>query len=136
MEKTPSVSSTNDFSLIGSLLVPTSSSSSSDEEAHGGSNRRKYTLALLALLYAQAISSIESISQEEDLLRSAPPEKEEDGSRAQDGRDRERDGEETTWRLDRVDRGGPDGKGELMDKSGKVHTFSRAFLFSVLLSLD
>lgn len=42
---------------------------------------------------------------------------------AADGRTREREegGEgDRTWKLDRVDRGGPDGKGPLMDPTGKV----------------
>lgn len=40
-----------------------------------------------------------------------------------DGREREREADEGVvagWRLDTVNRGGPDGKGELMDDKGRV----------------
>jgi len=53
-----------------------------------------------------------------------------------DVRQRERENEgaaggtQASWRLDSVNRGGPDGKGELMDAKGKV----RSSLCSVSLS--
>ncbi|CDZ97159.1 Protein phosphatase 2A-associated protein [Phaffia rhodozyma] len=125
--RTTSDTSSNDFMLINSLLPPppsTPSSSSSSAYSHLEASRT-YTLALLSLLYAQTLNSLESIEQEEELLSNAPaeisPVRPGEGERADD-RSRMRDGDDNetaAWRLDRVDRGGPDGRGELMDKSGK-----------------
>lgn len=127
-------SATDDFSLIKSLLPPPPSSSSSPDEADDSppapESLRSYILALLALCYAQALNQIESIGQERSLLESVPDDYEE--RRADDRRERERKeeggGEDGTWKLDRVNRGGPDGKGPLMDPTGKVRSPTLSFL--------
>lgn len=108
----------NDFTLILSLIPK-----AADLNEPTPDSLRTFTVSLLSLLYAQSLAQLESIGQEVELLRSMPSEVERPRD---DVRERERDTEEVaTWRLDSVNRGGPDGKGELMDSRGKV---SRAFL--------
>lgn len=92
-----------------------------DEEADSETEEilRETTLLLLRLLYAHASSQLESIEQELDLLRNAPPSPimgpDDDDKRLQ-----KRKEEENEWKLDIPTPGGPDGKGPLLDPSGKV----------------
>lgn len=113
----------SDFDLILSLLPSTKANSAEDEEEETDSETddilREATLLLLRLTYAQAHSQIESQNQEMELLRNAPAQP---PSRAdQDSRGKQRDADGDMWKLDApVARGGPDGKGPLLDPTGKV----------------
>lgn len=119
----------DDFALIHALLPAApigSAADDGDDAAPAPESLRSYILALMAVLYAQALSQVESISQERSLLESVPDDL--DDRRADDRRARERDEVEDvdrSWKLDRVNRGGPDGKGPLMDPSGKVRSLLR-----------
>lgn len=77
---------------------------------------------LLRLLYAQSQVQLEGLQQEEELLQMAPPSPELRGQLVEhDERTRRREDEASMWRLDDVrPTGGPDGKGPLLDSSGKV----------------
>lgn len=115
----------DDFALILSLLPPTSpSSSSASGSASPSPNLRPFTLSLITLLYAQTLASLDSLKQEVALLESMPAERArelEDGrARMTDRAQEDEDGGDRTWRLDGVRKGGPDGKGELMNAQGKV----------------
>jgi immunoglobulin-binding protein 1 len=96
--------------------------SDDDEDSETAELLRKTTLFLLRLTYTRALSRLESAEQEVTLLHSMPPPP---SSRPQDDpRDAARKTEEEKWRLDRpVPSGGPDGRGPLMDASGKVCTY-------------
>ena len=77
---------------------------------------REAILVLLRLLYTQAHSRMDNMEQELDLLRNAPtPDRrpEEDVRREQ-----RRTADEDMWRVDA--QRGFDGKGSLLDSSGKV----------------
>lgn len=121
-------STSDDFALIHALLPAAPSGSTrnaaddgDDDAAPAPESLRSYILALMAVLYAQALSQVESIGQERSLLESVPADVDE--RRVDDRRAREREEAESgdrSWKLDRVNRGGPDGKGPLMDPSGKV----------------
>ena len=81
---------------------------------------REATLVLLCLFYTQAHSRMDNMEQELDLLRNAPaPSRrpEEDVTREQ-----RRAVDENMWRVDTPQPivNGFDGKGSLLDSSGKV----------------
>jgi immunoglobulin-binding protein 1 len=126
----------DDYALILSLLPSSSSQeSTSNSTAPSSSSEpeslRPYTISLLSLLYAQSLAQLDSIEQETQLLQSVPDDFEEREKTAGDGRERGREGDDeiiSGWRLDSVNRGGPDGKGELMDGSGKVSRLSSSSL--------
>ena len=113
----------SDFELIASLLPDPSAkpTDDDDEDTDAEDILREATLLLVRLTYGQAQAQLQSLEQEIQILRSAPPrppEAPEDPRRA-----REREANDM-WRLDApLPHGGPDGKGPLMDPSGKV-TFS------------
>lgn len=90
-----------------------------DEDEATSDAARDAILLLLRLAYTHANSQLESMDQESDLLRSAPPEPPKQTS--DDPRKDKRKEQDDMWRLDapRVS-GGPDGKGPLLDPSGKV----------------
>ena len=72
----------------------------------------------MRLTYAQAQTSLESLGQELELLKSMPPlPKPSDDLRQKKDKAKEQD---DMWKLDSVQRGGPDGKGPLLDPQGKV----------------
>lgn len=118
------IDSPNDFDLIASLLPKTSSSTGregSDSNTTGGEDEdeaddevaREISLVLLRLVWTQALSQLDSMNQELDLLRSAPPPPPPGPSVS------ETEGGDSTWRLDRMPlTGGPDGNGPLMDSQG------------------
>lgn len=61
------------------------------------------------------------MKQELELLRNAPPSPLHSPSRdVEDPRDKQRGEDEDMWKLDIPVPGGPDGKGPLMDPTGKV----------------
>lgn len=80
---------------------------------------RETTLLVLRLFYARAMTQLQSMEQELELLRNAPPSPML-GPESEDPRDKHRNTEENDWKLDIPLAGGPDGKGPLMDAQGKV----------------
>jgi immunoglobulin-binding protein 1 len=116
----------NNYDLIASLVPSSSSRASKTEEdldSQTDEMLRETTLLVLRLLYAHSSAQLQSMEQELELLRNAPPSPTmgpEDQATAQDPRDRKRKEEENDWKLDKPALGGPDGKGPLMDAYGKV----------------
>ncbi|KAI0718283.1 TAP42-like protein [Fomitopsis betulina] len=115
----PAVETSSDFELIASLLPDSSAkpTDDDDDDADAEDILREATLLLLRLTYGQAHAQLQSLEQEIQILRSAPsrpPEAPEDPRRA---REHETD---DMWRLDSpLTQGGPDGKGPLLDSSGR-----------------
>ncbi|KAF8201491.1 TAP42-like protein [Pholiota molesta] len=108
-----------DYELISSLL-PSSTKAKEDEELDSETDEvlRETTLLLLRLLYVHASTQLQSSEIELELLRNAPP------SPTivpviEDERDKKKKAEDDAWKLDIPIAGGPDGKGPLMDPSGK-----------------
>ncbi|KAF9520601.1 hypothetical protein BS47DRAFT_1286885 [Hydnum rufescens UP504] len=107
----------NNFDLIASLLpnpdsrlgkqARTDEAGDEDDE----DDVREATLLVIRLCWAQAHSQLDSLKQEMEVLRSAPPE---------DERSRSKTMEDDAWRLDpQRAAGGPDGRGALLDAKGK-----------------
>lgn len=117
-----------DYDLILSLLPESRAKSSDDAEdldSETDEVLRETTLVLLRLFYAQASSQLQSLGQEKQLLNSAPHMSEPTGSSTiSDPRNKKRKEEEDAWKLDLQLGGGPDGKGAILDASGKVCVFS------------
>ncbi|OCH93879.1 TAP42-like protein [Obba rivulosa] len=114
---------TSDLELIASLLpdpFAESSSNIEEDDADIEDILREATLLLLRLTYAQAHAQLESLSQELELLRNMPSRPPADLSAADDPRRAKTREVDDMWRLDRpAPQGGPDGKGPLLDPSGK-----------------
>ncbi|KAF5315671.1 hypothetical protein D9611_004938 [Ephemerocybe angulata] len=111
------------FDLIASLLpAPSEGKETKESDTETDEILRETTLILLRLLYAQAQGQLEGLQQEEELLKMAPPSPEiRGGSLEQDERVRRREEEASMWRLDAPrPSGGPDGKGPLLDSSGRI----------------
>ncbi|EPQ57884.1 TAP42-like protein [Gloeophyllum trabeum ATCC 11539] len=107
----------NDFDLITSLLSRGSEDAgNSDDEDDVEDALREVTLLLLRLIYAQARQQNENLTQELELVRNALAQKSASKEGEEDGRRKQ---EEDAWRLDSVPRGGPDGRGPLLDSSGR-----------------
>ena len=115
----------SDFDHFASLLPSATTISKDDEDEDIDSDTddllREATLLLLRLLYAQGRAQVDSLVQELQLLQNAPsppPQQQTDDPRQARARDTE-----NMWRLDApIQRGGPDGKGPLLDPEGKVST--------------
>ena len=77
---------------------------------------------MLRLFYAQTHGEIDGLQQELELLKNAPPEPPKPPSNdPRQGKKRQQ--EEDMWRLDAPrPMGGPDGKGPLLDSSGKARS--------------
>ena len=127
-----SESASSEFDLISSLLPSPSPSRSAtlddDEEPDSDSDDvlREATTLLLRLCYGQAHSRLESMEQELELLRDAPPSPR---IRSQlppdDRRGKARESENDMWKLEAPRSSlGLDGKGPLLDSSGKASKFS------------
>ncbi|KAG6868814.1 hypothetical protein C0993_009696 [Termitomyces sp. T159_Od127] len=114
-----------DFDLIASLL-PSSVRSAADEEDDIDSETedilRETTLLLLRLKYAQTQSQVERLEQELELLAKAPPSPPRPSyQEADDRRTKIRENDNDMWKLDAPQSSlGADGKGPLLDSSGKV----------------
>ncbi|KAG6880262.1 hypothetical protein C0992_001831 [Termitomyces sp. T32_za158] len=114
-----------DFDLIASLL-PSESMRSGDEEDDIDSETedilRQATLLLLRLKYAQTQSQLENLEQELELLAQAPPSPPRPSyQEADDRRTKIRKNDNDMWKLDAPQSSlGADGKGPLLDSSGKV----------------
>ena len=110
--------SQTDFDLIRSLLPPTVAAQENDEDEDDSDTDeilREAVLLLLRLNYAQAYSQLESMDQEFELLRSAPPPRQ---GPPMDDRKNKPNEEDDMWRLDTKSRIGE--SGPLLDASGKV----------------
>lgn len=112
----------SDFELIASLLPSYSAAQSTleaEEDEEAEDVLRKATLLLFRLTYTQAQTQLESLEQELELLRSMPPPPpSSEDARQRQGKAKDQD---DMWRLDAPrPSGGPDGKGPLLDPSGKV----------------
>ncbi|KAJ7256502.1 TAP42-like protein [Mycena haematopus] len=117
------VETESDFDLISSLLPKKTEGGTEEEDEEEDSESedilRETTLLLLRLCYAQAESQLLSLAQELELLQSAPRMPPSPASQPEDDRrGKERAAEGDMWKLD-VPRGGPDGKGPLLDPTGK-----------------
>ncbi|KAF7363805.1 Serine/threonine protein phosphatase PP2A-associated protein [Mycena sanguinolenta] len=112
-----------EFDLISSLLPKKLEGGAEEEEEDEESDDilRETILLLLRLCYAQAASQLLSLAQELELLQNAPRMPPPPPSRPEnDRRGKERAAEGDMWKLDAPSpRGGPDGKGPLLDPSGK-----------------
>jgi hypothetical protein len=109
--------SPTDFDLIAALIPPSAPASTTvGDEEDDEDERRTATLLLLRLAYAQAHAQLASISQELELLRSAPP-----APPLHQPGTSDREAERALWTLDAprsistAQRGGP-----LLDSAGKV----------------
>ncbi|KAF9819742.1 hypothetical protein IEO21_01833 [Rhodonia placenta] len=113
----------SDFELIASLLPESSQKSvpppaDDEDDADTEEILREAILLLLRLTYGQAHAQLQSLEQELQLLRSAPPPRPSQPP-ADPRRAKERQ-VDNMWRLDAPrPQGGPDGKGPLLDPSGK-----------------
>ncbi|KAF9495855.1 TAP42-like protein [Pleurotus eryngii] len=119
-QASPLKSSPSEFDLIMALLPPEveNDDEQDDEDEATSDAARDAILLLLRLAYTHANSQFESMDQELDLLRSAPPEPPTQTS--DDPRRDKRKELDDMWRLDAPTvSGGPDGKGPLLDPSGK-----------------
>ncbi|KAJ7583052.1 serine/threonine protein phosphatase PP2A-associated protein [Mycena floridula] len=112
----------SDFDLISSLLPSTDLSYDGDDEDDSDTDEvlREAMLLLFRLFFAQAQSQLESMEQELQLLRTAPnmspsPRPGDNDDR----RSRQRDADNDMWKIDAPSGLGTDGKGPLMDSTGK-----------------
>jgi immunoglobulin-binding protein 1 len=120
----------SDFHLISSLLPsppePKSSATPDDDDEPDSEMDdilREATILLLRLCYAQAHSHLESMELELELLRTAPPSPPRHSQPpTDDRRGKVRESESDMWKLDAPSNLGADGKGPLLDSSGKVIT--------------
>ena len=127
--------SPTDFDLIAALLpssAPVSTSVNDDEDDED--EKRTATLLLLRLAYAQAHAQLASITQEFELLRSAPPAPPLHQPGTSDRARSSREADRAVWTLDAprsmstAKRGGP-----LLDSAGKVCGQCDALLWAFLL---
>jgi immunoglobulin-binding protein 1 len=119
--------SSGDLALIASLLpthsvkAPAAPAADDEDEDFDSSTSellRNTTLLLLRLTYAHARSRLDSAEQEAALLEAAPPPM--SAPPADDSRVAVRQAESDMWRLDQpAPAGGPDGRGPLLDSSGR-----------------
>ncbi|PCH37895.1 hypothetical protein WOLCODRAFT_114406 [Wolfiporia cocos MD-104 SS10] len=109
----------SDFALIASVLPDLATLPAGDEDDTDTEDiLRDATLLLLRLTYAQAHAQLQSLNQELQLLRSTPPSH--PSLPAEDLRHAKAREQDDMWRLDQPQlQGGPDGKGPLLDPSGK-----------------
>ncbi|KAF5358471.1 hypothetical protein D9756_001392 [Leucocoprinus leucothites] len=124
--------SQSDFDSISSLLPspPSPTTTSSDElDSETDEILRTTTILLLRMLYAQTHTHLESMEQELELLKCAPPSPSsapppgDEGGDVRIGNGKGRDTEqEEIWKIDLNvpgGTGGPDGKGPLLDERGR-----------------
>ncbi|KAG2106683.1 TAP42-like protein [Suillus discolor] len=111
--------SQSDFDLIRSLLPSTITPQASDEDEEDDSETdeilREAVLLLLRLNYSQAYSQLESMDQELELLRIAPPSPR-PGPPSDDRKNKLKD-QDDMWKLDTKSSVGE--SGPLLDSSGK-----------------
>ena len=122
--------SVSDYDLTASLLlvslIPTESEKELDSETD--EILRDTTLMLLRLFYARAASQLQNVEQEQELLQNVPPSNPTRSSGgSEDSRDKTRREKDNAWKLDLPLERGLDGKGSMLDASGKVINFSVIF---------
>lgn len=112
-----SIDLSDDLGLVASMLSVSNPSEEYQEVDDEDEALRDIYLLIIRLIWVQAQSHLESMEQELELLRNAPPlASEQSATRAY---------EDVTWRLDLPSNmGGPDGRGPLMDSSGRVSYIS------------
>lgn len=113
----------SDYDLVASLLPSSSAETTSAQEAGSEIEEvtRETTIVLLRLFYGQTHGEIDSLQQELELLKNAPPEPPKPPS--DDARLAGKKQEDEMWRLDQPrPSGGPDGKGPLLDAQGRVRS--------------
>lgn len=114
--------------MISSLLPLKSPRSTDDDDDDVDSETedilREATLLLLRLKYAQTQSQLENLEQELELLAKAPPSPPHPSYQETDDRRTQiRDNDNDMWKLDAPRLSlGADGKGPLLDPSGKVRS--------------
>lgn len=85
---------------------------------------RELTILALRMMYVQTLSNIQSLLQEQELLKNAPPEPEIPPTYDQDERKKAQKKQDDIWKLDAPRlTGGPDGRGPLLNPQGKVSLF-------------
>lgn len=105
----------NEFGLFVSLLKLSSSMDSANQgEEDQDEVTRETILLLLRLYFGQAYAQMQSMQEEMELLQQAHLYNTSSSIYDTSGPS------DDTWRLDVLPRGGIDGKGPLMDSSGKV----------------
>ncbi|TFK94812.1 TAP42-like protein [Polyporus arcularius HHB13444] len=112
------VEPSSNLELIASVLSQKPSDAAT-EDADTEEVLREALILLLRCIYAEARSQLESTNQELELLRHAPPAPPQQVP-SDDPREARRHAEDDMWKLDApANRGGPDGKGPLLDPQGK-----------------
>ncbi|KAH9852697.1 serine/threonine protein phosphatase PP2A-associated protein [Lenzites betulinus] len=108
--------------LIASVLPdPSQKTADSSEEPDADTEEvlREAVILLLRFIYAEAQTQLERTNEELELLQNAPPSPPQ-RARIDDPRLAKKDPGDDLWRLDGpVNKGGPDGKGPLLDPQGK-----------------
>ncbi|KAI0636606.1 serine/threonine protein phosphatase PP2A-associated protein [Trametes polyzona] len=112
----------SNLELIASILPdPSKTTSDSNEEPDADTEEvlREAIILLLRYIYAEAQTQLERTNEELELLRHAPPEPPQRPP-VNDPRVAKRQAEDDMWKLDApLNKGGPDGKGPLLDPQGK-----------------
>ncbi|KAI0647427.1 serine/threonine protein phosphatase PP2A-associated protein [Trametes meyenii] len=113
---------TSNIELIASILPgesPKPDSASEEPDADTEDILREAVVLLLRFIYAEAQTQLERTNEELELLRMAPPIPPQPTPTA-DPRVGKKQAQDDMWKLDApVNRGGPDGKGPLLDPQGK-----------------
>ncbi|KAI0373031.1 serine/threonine protein phosphatase PP2A-associated protein [Pilatotrama ljubarskyi] len=114
--------SSSNVELIASVLPdPSQKSADSGEEPDADTEEilREAVILLLRFIYAEAQTQLEKTNEELELLLNAPPLPPQQ-SPSDDPRVAKKRAEDEMWKLDApLNRGGPDGKGPLLDPQGK-----------------
>ncbi|KAI0333615.1 serine/threonine protein phosphatase PP2A-associated protein [Cubamyces sp. BRFM 1775] len=112
----------SNIELIASILLdPAKQSSDTTEETDADTEEilREALVLLLRFIYAEAQTQLERTTEELELLRNAPPLPPQRPP-SDDPRVAKKRQEDDMWKLDApLNRGGPDGKGPLLDPQGK-----------------
>ncbi|KAJ3483912.1 hypothetical protein NLI96_g5990 [Meripilus lineatus] len=119
--QSPDFSTETDFDQIASLLPSGTEEETQADNTDSSTDEilRETSLVLLRLYFARAQNELNSIEQELELLRSMPPPPppQPTSNDPRLGKAKEQD---DMWKLDApLPTGGPDGKGPLLDRSGK-----------------
>lgn len=125
------VEPSSNVELIASVLPDPSQKPSDAAAEHDADTEdvlREALILLLRFIYAEARSQLESTNQELELLRNAPPTPSQRAP-SDDPRMAQKRANDDMWKLDApVNRGGPDGKGPLLDPQGKVSSCRSQFV--------
>ena len=120
------VEANTNIELIASVLPDPSAKSddaNTDPDADTEDILREAVILLLRFIYAEAQTQLERTTEELELLRNAPPLPPQQPP-TDDPRVAKKNAEDDMWKLDApLNRGGPDGKGPLLDAKGKVGSF-------------